>query len=78
MQRGEIAHVHQSDGSAHVVLSFADAKEVIAKGWGERHELVGGMILPWGYVFLYAPRDEGEVEVMKRIFEAGVGFMMSG
>jgi hypothetical protein len=30
---GEMNHLHLSDLSGHVVLSLADAKEVVAKGW---------------------------------------------
>ncbi|KAI0505702.1 hypothetical protein F5B22DRAFT_626953 [Xylaria bambusicola] len=59
--RGETAHVH-AEGSAHVCLSLPDAAEVVRKGWGERHRMSGvGTMLPWGYVLLYAPReDEGK------------------
>ena len=75
---GECAHVHLTvDGSAHVTLSIADAKEVVGKNWGERHGL-SGVFIPWGYVLLYAPRDESEVEVMENVFKAGIGFMAGG
>ncbi|KAI1349329.1 hypothetical protein F5Y01DRAFT_188167 [Xylaria sp. FL0043] len=54
---GEIAHVHH-EGSTHVCLSLPDAAEVVRQGWGERHKLSGvGGILPWGYVLVYAPRE---------------------
>ncbi|KAI8624215.1 hypothetical protein F5Y19DRAFT_491186 [Xylariaceae sp. FL1651] len=61
---GEIAHVHP-EGSAHVSLSLVDAAEVVRRGWGERHKLSGVRdLLPWGYVLVYAPRenDEGKEE----------------
>ncbi len=32
--RGEICHVHRSDGSSHMTLSLADADAAVAKGWG--------------------------------------------
>ena len=51
--QGEICHVHMSDLSAHVMLSLPDAQEVVAKAWGERHQL-SGVILPLGYTMLYA------------------------
>lgn len=75
---GEIAHIHiEAEGSSHVTLSLADAKEVMEKGWGVRHRLSGPFI-PVGYLLLYAPRDEEEVEVLGRILRAGVGFMSGG
>ena len=73
----EVCHIHQSDLSAHVFLSYADAKEVIAKGWGERHQLTGTRIVPLGYTMLYAPRDAGEVEVLGGILEAAVRYAES-
>jgi len=38
---GEIAHVHPSDGSIHVILSPSDAKTVMEAGWGELHLISG-------------------------------------
>ncbi|KAI1194560.1 hypothetical protein F5X97DRAFT_274736 [Nemania serpens] len=58
--RGEIAHVHL-EGSGHACLSLVDAAEVVRRGWGERHMLAGVPdMLPWGYVLLYAPREDRE------------------
>lgn len=76
--KSELCHIHPSDGSSHVTLSFADAKEVLSKGWGERHRAAGSKFLQLGYTFLYAPRDDEEVEVMGRIFRAGIAFMTGG
>ncbi|KAK5175024.1 uncharacterized protein LTR77_000160 [Saxophila tyrrhenica] len=73
----EVAHIHESDLSAHVLLSFADAKRVIEEGWGERHRLTGTRFLPLGYTMLYAPRDKGEVEVLLGILEAGMRYAES-
>lgn len=47
--RGEILHVHPADGSTHMLLSLADSRRVIETGWGERHRLSGGGMVPWGY-----------------------------
>ena len=71
----EICHIHTSDMSAHVTLSFADAEEVIRKGWGERHRLSGTDWIPLGYTFLYVPRSVQETEILGQIFQAGVDFM---
>ena len=56
------------------MLSYADAREVVNKQWGERHPLSGAK-LPLGFTLLYAPRDDAEFEVMKDIFRASVKFM---
>lgn len=60
-----------------MTLSLADAKEVIEKGWGLRHKLSGPLI-PVGYLLLYAPRNEEELEVLGRILKAGIAFMSGG
>lgn len=59
------------------MLSFPDAKEVISKGWGERHRLSGTKRIPLGYTMLYQPRSVEEVEVFVRIMRASVEFGMS-
>ncbi|KAL7272410.1 hypothetical protein RUND412_004786 [Rhizina undulata] len=74
----EIAHVHSNaDCSLHVILAPQDCREVIRKGWGERHPCSGRVKgLPKEYLMVYAPRDEEEVEVVAAILEAAVGFMV--
>jgi hypothetical protein len=49
------------DRSWHVLLSAADAIEVLEKGWGERGppQAVMGMA-PVGMTLVYAPRNEAE------------------
>ncbi|KAJ6784729.1 hypothetical protein PWT90_07366 [Aphanocladium album] len=71
--RGEIVHVHPPDGSTHLVLSLADSREIIEKGWGQRHRL-SGTLLGWGYTLVYAPRNEKEFELWKGIVSAAVGY----
>jgi hypothetical protein len=75
--RGEVAHVHGSDGSAHVILSPADAARVIASGWGERHPLCGvpGLGIPATYLMIYAPRDDTEVGVFRQVLQAAIEHM---
>lgn len=73
--QGEICHIHGTDLSGHVTLSFADAEEVIAKGWGERHRLSGTEMIHLGYTMVYVPRTVEETEVLGRIFQAGLEFM---
>lgn len=70
---GEFAHVHQ-EGSSHFILSVPDAKEVLEKGWGERHGMAGRMT-PLTYMFVYAPRDEEELKEWKKIAKASAAFI---
>lgn len=74
--RGEVCHVHGSDGSLHMTLYPADAKLVIERGWGERHPIARGgffsRFVPRHFVMVYAPRDEAEVEIVVRIVGAAV------
>lgn len=72
--RGEMCHIHPPDGSTHLVMSLADQRRVIELGWGRRHRLSGSKILPWNYTFIYAPRDEQEMEVWKTIVTAAAKF----
>ncbi|KAG5655861.1 hypothetical protein KAF25_000781 [Fusarium avenaceum] len=73
--KGEIAHMHASDGSSHVNLAPKDAKLVLERGWGQRHPLAG-TILYLGNVMVYAPRNEEELEVVESITRAGARFMV--
>ncbi|KAL4944960.1 hypothetical protein BDV06DRAFT_62917 [Aspergillus oleicola] len=83
----EICHVHgTSDYSVHVTLSPADCKKVIESGWAQRFPLSGSSIfkklslgrmshIPEEYVFIYAPRDEEEIETVMRILQASVRYV---
>ena len=60
----------------HLTLHPLDVSIVLASGWGERHPLAGKQIhgkklLPSGFVMLYAPRQESEVETVMEIVKAG-------
>ncbi len=74
--RGEVAHVHPSDGSMHMILSLRDAATVIEQGWGESHPLAGVMLdLPETYLLIYPPRDADELRVTRRILDAAIVHM---
>lgn len=79
--RGEICHAHPSDGSMHMTLHPADARVVLEAGWGERHPLARGgwfeKFVPEGFVMVYAPRGEEDVDVLVRIVQAGAWFVSS-
>jgi hypothetical protein len=73
--QGEICHVHNSDHSLHLNLHPEDAKEVIQKGWGQRHPLTSRCFLfkmpvPRQFTMVYAPRTRDELKVVCQIIEA--------
>lgn len=72
--RGEICHAHPSDGSMHMTLHPADAQIVMEAAWGERHPLARGgwfeRFVPGGFVMVYAPTKQEDVETLMRIVEA--------
>ncbi|EMD01005.1 hypothetical protein BAUCODRAFT_53431, partial [Baudoinia panamericana UAMH 10762] len=80
--KGEVCHSHPSDGSMHLTLHPADASIVLKAGWGERHPLARGgwfeQFVPAGFVMIYAPRDEKEVEVVLSIVKAAAWFVGGG
>ena len=76
--RGEIAHIHPSDGSMHMVLSAFDAATAVERGWGERHGFAGVTLgLPLTYTLIYAPRDLAEVASDGRMLDAAIAHMAS-
>ncbi|KAI1649791.1 hypothetical protein F4815DRAFT_135426 [Daldinia loculata] len=72
--QGEICHVHNSDYSMHLNLHPDDVKEVIEKGWGQRHPLTSQCFLkmpvPKQFTMVYAPRSMDELKVVCQIIEA--------
>lgn len=73
---GEMAHIHPSDGSMHMIFSPSDACAVLEAQWGERHSLAGvTRDLPLTYILIYAPRDLDEAAVTGQLLDAAVGYM---
>lgn len=71
--KGEIAHIHPSDGSMHMIFSPTDARKIIQAGWGECHPLAGVLLgLPDTYLLIYPPRNEFELAVTARLLDAAV------
>lgn len=60
----------------HLTLHPADAALVLSQAWGERHPLSSGgwltRFVPLGFVMVYAPRNQEEVEVVMEIVKAAV------
>ena len=79
MAGGEFAHLHPpADGSLHLMLSEGDAREVIAKGWGELHPAAREGLLSGAAVMIFGPRDEDELDVVWQIIEASYRFARGG
>ncbi|WP_199565711.1 luciferase domain-containing protein [Spongiactinospora rosea] len=70
----EFVHVHP-DGSLHLALSQDDQRELIAKGWGERHPLYSPTI---NVVMLYGPRTDNELEIAKTVVAASYHYATGG
>lgn len=79
-RRSEICHCHRADGSLHMTLHPADIKIILEAGWGIRHPLARGdwwwynPPVPEGFMMIYAPRDQEELGVVKRIMKAGAWY----
>ena len=76
----EAFHSHCStEGSSHAVLSAADAKLVLDRGWGERHGVSGRALgFPLGYVMIFAPRSMQEVATVGMIARAVARYGLEG
>jgi phospholipase/carboxylesterase len=67
---GEFAHLHPwYDGSLHVVLPPDLCADAISKGWAQPHMWAGTRFCE-GFVLIYGPRNESEVEIVAGIVEA--------
>ncbi|KAK6227185.1 hypothetical protein QIS74_00740 [Colletotrichum tabaci] len=79
---GEVCHVHDSDHSLHMNLHPEDIREVLGKGWGQRHPLAWKgrllrMPVPEEFIMVYAPRDDHELKIVCRIIEAAIWYVVS-
>ncbi|MEA2684053.1 MAG: hypothetical protein QOK05_2381 [Chloroflexota bacterium] len=67
----EFAHLHPPyDGSLHLVLPEAEARQVIALGWGEFHPLVEQGVMPPTNLMVFGPRDADELEAVWQVIQA--------
>ncbi|KAK4147731.1 uncharacterized protein C8A04DRAFT_24280 [Dichotomopilus funicola] len=76
---GEVCHIHSSDRSLHLNLHPDDIREVLEKGWGQRHPMAWeGMLVrspvPRTFMMIYAPRDENDLKIVGRIIEAAIWY----
>lgn len=64
---GEFAHLHAPhDGSLHLALPPDLATDVVVQGWGQMHPLAGTRLTA-GFVMVYGPRDDAELEIVLAI-----------
>ncbi len=67
---GEFAHLHPLyDTSLHLVLPVDLAADAIAKGWAQPHMHAGTRKAP-GFVLVYGPRTEAELDIVTAIADA--------
>ena len=67
----EFAHLHPGyDGSLHLALPPDQAADLVGNGWGVPHPWAGTRLTA-GFVLLYGPRDENELEIVAGIVAAG-------
>lgn len=74
--RGEHLHLH-GDGSAHMILTLADAAAAVECGWAERLPVVlddDNHVETIQYVSVHAPRCAAELPDWKRLVLASVRF----
>ncbi|KKA29526.1 hypothetical protein TD95_003559 [Thielaviopsis punctulata] len=77
---GEIFHIHDTDHSMHMCLHPEDLKEVLEKGWGQRHPLAcKGLFrpnpVPETFVMIYGPRNDDELKAIYRVIEASIWYV---
>lgn len=66
----EFAHLHPSyDGSLHLALPPDLATDVVVHGWGQMHPLASTRLTA-GFVLVYGPRDDVELDVALAIVAA--------
>ncbi|EAQ93407.1 hypothetical protein CHGG_01642 [Chaetomium globosum CBS 148.51] len=75
---GEVCHIHTSDRSMHLNLHPDDIREVLEKGWGQRHPMAWeGWVrspVPRTFTMIYAPRDENDLKIVCGIIEAAIWY----
>lgn len=72
----EFAHIHPhpDNGSMHLMLPAEDAIAVVESGWGENHYLVTQGKYPIGLVMVFSPRDDAELDTVKKIVSRSYGY----
>lgn len=70
----EFAHLHP-DGSLHASLDPTHAREAVAAGWAVAHPWADQRAGWEGFVMIYSPINEAELEVVTRLVEQSYAFV---
>ena len=70
----EFARCLDAGPTIYLAMRLVDAHWAIVRGWAEPHQLARTGVMPAGIMVVYAPRDEGELEVCATLFEASYRF----
>ncbi len=71
----EFAHLHpEPDQSLHAMLPPRLAGDAVEAGWAEVHPVARMGLIPPNAVMLFAPRDDGEREVVASLVRASYAF----
>lgn len=67
----EFAHHHpDTDGGLHLVLPDDAKAEAMEKGWAQPHTWAGRPTVSANTLLVYAPRDDAELDVVRRLIAA--------
>ena len=66
----EFAHLHE-EGSSHIVVNTSVEDEILASNWGIRHMFYDRGVKE---TLVYAPRNEEEMEVVKKLYQESYKF----
>jgi len=78
LEKHELFHVHPVDKSFHCMLHPSDSKLLIEKGWAEWFGLAGKVGQGPGTVLVYAAREEEEMAVIRKVWDATVAYAVTG
>jgi hypothetical protein len=71
----EFAHLHpHPDMSLHLTLPEELGEEAVDAGWAELHPVARQGLIPPTAFMVFAPRDQSELEVVRRLVEASHTF----
>lgn len=74
---GEFAHLHPGyDGSLHLALPAPLAADLVLRGWGTPHPWAGTRLAP-GFVMLFGPRTDAELETVVGVVRTAHAFARS-
>jgi len=73
----ELFHIHPHDKSLHCMPHHSDSKLLVEKGWAEWFGLAAKVSQAQGCVLQYAVRTEQEQDVLEKVWDSIVAFVVS-